>query len=110
MNTKSLFYKLFYGFALSAAALSATAAMAHSVHFNCKADGASHIMCEGSFSDGSDAAGMEVLALSYEDKVLLSSTLDAKSQIRFERPAKEFYVRLDGGEGHTVEIDHADIR
>lgn len=101
---------LFLNAILAASAWGAGAAWAHSIHFDCKADGEKAVVCEGSFSDGSDAAGMEVLVVSYEDKTLLQGTLDAQSKWRFERPAQDFFVRLDGGEGHTAEIDHADIR
>ena len=48
--------------------------------------------------------------MSYEDKVLLKGALDDQSQIRFERPKQDFFVQFDGGEGHSAEVDHADIR
>lgn len=90
--------------------LAVTSAYAHSARFDCQADGASHVVCTGGFSDGSDAAGVEVIVLSYEDKALVSGVLGAQSRFRFARPAQDFYVRMDAGEGHTAEIDHAEIR
>lgn len=106
MKSNNLFLNVVFAVSL----LAAPAAMAHSVQFDCKAEGEKHVVCEAGFSDGSDAAGMELAVMTYEDKALLTGTLDAKSQLRFERPSVDFYVRLDGGEGHTAEIDHADIR
>ncbi len=90
--------------------LAGAAAQAHSVKFKCQADGAQHVLCTGGFSDGSDAKGVEIRVMSYEDKVLLKGALDEKSQIRFERPKQDFFVQFDGGEGHSAEVDHADIR
>lgn len=97
---------------LLAAALcvATTAAHAHSVQMDCKADGPQHVLCQGSFSDGSDAAGVEIIVMSYEDKILHKGTLDGQSRLRFERPSQDFFVQMDAGEGHTVEIDHAEIR
>lgn len=48
--------------------------------------------------------------MSYEDKVLWQGALDAKSSVRFKRPKQDFYVRFEGGEGHSLEVDHNDIR
>lgn len=90
--------------------LGASAAHAHSPRLKCQADGATHVRCEGGFSDGSDAQGVEIVVMSYEDKALWKGTLDAQSRVRFERPKQDFYVRFDAGEGHTLEVDHGDIR
>lgn len=103
------------GFSLSlplatALLLAATGAHAHSPRLKCQADGSTHIQCEGGFSDGSDAQGVEIIVMSYEDKTLWKGTLDAQSRVRFERPKQDFFVRFDAGEGHSLEVDHGDIR
>ncbi|MDO5085999.1 MAG: hypothetical protein Q4D74_00125 [Comamonadaceae bacterium] len=90
--------------------LAATGAHAHSPRLKCQADGSTHIQCEGGFSDGSDAQGVEIIVMSYEDKTLWKGTLDAQSRVRFERPKQDFFVRFDAGEGHSLEVDHGDIR
>lgn len=90
--------------------LASAAAQAHSPRLSCQALDAAQIRCVGGFSDGSDAKGIEIRVLSYEDKLLWSDRLDAQSSIRFERPTQDFYVRFEGGEGHTLEVDHDDIR
>lgn len=104
----------FFSVALSRAlvlssALLAAFAQAHSPRLACHADG-EYVVCEGGFSDGSSAKGVEIKVMSYEDKVLWRGALDAESSVRFKRPQQDFYVRFEGGEGHSLEVDHGDIR
>ena len=89
-------------------ALLATSVQAHSPRLACHADG-EDVVCEGGFSDGSSAKGVEIKVMSYEDKVLWRGALDAESSVRFKRPKQDFYVRFEGGEGHSLEVDHGDI-
>ncbi|WP_347485289.1 hypothetical protein ABFV80_000015 [Vandammella animalimorsus] len=90
--------------------LGSASALAHAPRLKCQPDGSTHVQCEGGFSDGSDAKGVEISVLSYEDKPLWKGALDAQSRVRFERPKQDFYVRFEGGEGHTLEVDQDDIR
>ncbi|MDO4682511.1 MAG: hypothetical protein Q4B17_06960 [Lautropia sp.] len=88
----------------------ASGVQAHSPRFHCQADGEQVVVCEGGFSDGSEAVGVPIQVLSYDDEPLWEGKLDQQAKIRFERPAGDFYVRFDGGEGHTVEVDQSEIR
>ena len=83
---------------------------AHAPRFACYAEEGEQIFCEGGFSDGSSARGIGISVVSYEDKLLWSGQLDEKSQIRFKRPADGFFVRFNGGDGHSLEIDQHDIQ
>lgn len=96
---------------LAAATLLSAAppATAHSLLLSCKKLGAEQVRCQAEFSDGSDAAGMTLQVRSYDDRVLLNTTLGTDSAVSFKRPAGEFYVRLSDGGEHAVEVDHADI-
>lgn len=82
---------------------------AHSPRLKCQAEGEKQIRCEGGFSDGSDAAGIEIRVMSYDDEPLWSGQLDEQSRIRFERPAGDFYIRFEGGEGHVLEVDQSEV-
>lgn len=88
----------------------ASGVQAHSPRFKCEADGEQFVVCEGGFSDGSDAVGVPIQVLSYDDEPLWEGKLDQQAKIRFKRPEGDFYVRFDGGEGHTVEVDQGEIR
>ena len=85
------------------------AAQAHSPRFSCQVESAQQIFCEGGFSDGSSAQGVGISVRSYEDRLLWSGTLDARGQIRFQRPEGSFYIRFEGGAGHLVEVDSHEI-
>jgi len=96
--------------AFTALSLLCGAAHAHSPLMSCYAEPEQHIMCEGGFSDGGSASGVPVTVLSYEDATLWSGKFDEKAQVRFKRPQGSFFIRFEGGVGHTVEIDHNDVR
>ena len=83
---------------------------AHSPRFDCYVEADQQIFCEGGFSDGSSARGVAISILNYEEQMLWSGKLDTKSQIRFKRPEGRFYLRFEGGSGHTLEIDHLEIQ
>lgn len=94
---------------LAIAYISAGAAVAHKPLFECYKGKGKKIECEGGFSDGSNAKGTKIIAFSYDDEELWSGKLDDKSQIVLDRPEGDFYLRFDGGRGHSVDVDHSEI-
>lgn len=91
------------------ALLCGPAAWAHNPIAECKAVDAQTIECQGGFSDGSDAPGVTLDVVSYDEKVLLPGKLDNDSKLRFKRPDSDFYILFDAGPGHVVEIDQTEI-
>ncbi len=83
---------------------------AHSLLLTCRPAAGDMVRCVGEFSDGSDAAGMLVQVKAYDERVLVKGTLDGKSSWEFKRPAGEFFVRLEDGGEHAVEVDHTDVK
>ncbi|RAU18736.1 hypothetical protein DN062_04405 [Nitrincola tibetensis] len=81
---------------------------AHSPHCQCKLEGG-FIVCQGGFSDGSGAEGIQLDVITYDEDIILSSALDGQSSIRFPRPDGDFYILMDAGPGHIVEIDWPEI-
>jgi len=81
---------------------------AHSPYCKCELDG-DFIVCQGGFSDGSGAVGTLLDVISYDEEILLSSELDDQSRIQFPRPEGDFYILMDAGPGHVVEIDWPEI-
>lgn len=67
------------------------------------------IMCEAGFSDGSQAVNKKVTVLDYDDNVLLRLKTNQASQVVFERPQGEFYIRFDAGHEAPVEIDYDEL-
>ena len=65
--------------------------------------------CEGGFSDGSSAAGVRVDLINGEEKVLKSQRFDELSSASFTIPKGDFYILMDAGPGHTVEVERSAI-
>lgn len=84
-------------------------AYAHLPICDCQVEG-SKVVCEGGYSDGSAAFDTPIQVIDYDEKVLVSGKLDAQSRFVFDLPEGDFYIFVDGGVGHTVEVDRADIK
>ena len=83
-------------------------AWAHMLVAQCYVD-SQDIVCRGEYSTGTGAVDLPVEVLDYDDAILTSGKLDANSEFRFNIPEGDFYVFINGGVGHTVEIDNIDI-
>lgn len=83
---------------------------AHSLLLTCRPTTGEMVRCVGEFSDGSDAAGMSLLVKAYDERVLFKGTLGGDSAAVFKRPAGEYFVRLEDGGEHAVEVDHTDVK
>ncbi|MBQ7738745.1 MAG: hypothetical protein IJT59_03720 [Desulfovibrionaceae bacterium] len=81
------------------------AARAHSALMNCFDNGDETFTCQGGFSDGSSATGIEITVRDAKGNVLQKAKMDANSEVIFSRPAGDFTVFFDGGPGHSVEVD-----
>ncbi|WP_047047748.1 hypothetical protein [Vibrio mexicanus] len=90
-------------------ALLPTAALAHTPLFSCYDFGDNIILCEGGFSDGSSASGVEVLVLDANGAELINSAINEDGEIEFEKPAGEYKVQFNAGPGHSIEVDGKDI-
>ena len=85
-------------------------ASAHSLLLNCRPAPDNMVQCKGEFSDGSDAAGMSVSVQAYDERVLAKGTLSGDTGWSFRKPEGEFFVRLEDGGEHSVEVDHTDVK
>jgi hypothetical protein len=89
--------------------LTAVQAFAHTPICSCYGNGDGSITCEGGFSDGSSAAGVEMRVVSEDGKVLIQGKMDQDSEFTFKRPSAPFKVQFYAGEGHLVEVEGKDI-
>jgi len=78
---------------------------AHTPICSCYDNGEGSITCEGGFSDGSSAAGVEMRVVSEDGKVLIKGKMDEDSEFTFKRPSGPFKVQFDAGPGHLVEVE-----
>lgn len=83
-------------------------AFAHTALMSCYDEGNGYITCEGGFSDGASAEGVE-FRIEQNGAVIMRSKMDEFGEVYFQKPAAGFTVVLNGGEGHVVYIDGRDI-
>ncbi|WP_070971156.1 hypothetical protein [Vibrio sonorensis] len=97
---------------LSIATLLATlmpfSTMAHTALMSCYDEGNGYLICEGGFSDGASAEGVE-FRIEQNGNAILQTKLDEFGEVYFEKPKGDFTVVLNAGEGHVVYIDGQDI-
>ena len=83
--------------------------LAHTPLCSCYDNGDGTITCEGGFSDGSSAAGVEMRVLDAAGKVVIKGKMDEDSEFTCKKPNGPYKVQFDAGPGHLVEIDGKDI-
>ncbi len=93
----------------AALSLAPIVASAHNPVATCKSLEGDRIHCKGGFSDGSDAPGVTLDVISYDEKILLPGKLAQDSTLEFKKPGEPFYILFDAGPGHVVEIDQSEI-
>jgi hypothetical protein len=87
----------------------AAAAYGHNAICDCYDNGDGTITCEGGFSDGGKAAGVPLRVVDSAGKVLIEGAMSSQSDYTFKKPAGDFRVEFDAGQGHVVTIDGRDI-
>ena len=91
------------------AALAGTSAQAHTPLFDCFDNGDKTITCEGGFSDGASAEGVDIRVLDAQGKVLDQGKLDVKGSITLSKPAGQYSVTFTAGADHSITVLGDDI-
>ncbi|MEA1948880.1 MAG: hypothetical protein U9N83_16450 [Thermodesulfobacteriota bacterium] len=84
-------------------------AFAHTPLCSCSDEGDGTILCEGGYSDGSSAAGVEMRVLDSTRKVIVKGKMDEDSEFVFKKPEGEYTVIFDAGPGHEVKVSSSEI-
>lgn len=84
-------------------------AFAHTPLCSCYENGDGTVTCEGGFSDGSSASGVQMRVEDSGGGVLIKGKMDEDSEFTFDKPAGVYRVVFDAGEGHIIEIDGKEI-
>ena len=100
--------QLFAGFFLVAVFLVGPA-LAHTPLCSCFDNGDGSITCEGGFSDGSSASGVQMRVEDSSGKILMEGKMDEDSEYTFDRPGSDYTVVFDAGEGHRIQVPGTDI-
>ena len=85
-------------------------ALAHSPVCSCSNNDDGTVTCEGGYSNGASAAGVEMRVVDMRDRVLLRGEMDENSSYTFQKPDQEFHVIFDAGQNHIVNIYSGDIK
>jgi hypothetical protein len=85
-------------------AFAGAVAQAHTPLFDCYDNGDDTLTCEGGFSDGASAEGVDVRLVDAQGKVLQQGALDVAGSITFTRPAGEFSVVFSAGSEHSITV------
>lgn len=89
--------------------LLAGTALAHTPLCSCYDNGDGTVTCEGGFSDGSSASGVVMRVQDKKNNVLLKGKMDEDSEYTFDKPAGNYTVIFDAGEGHNIEVNSKEI-
>lgn len=84
-------------------------ALAHTPLCSCYDNGDGSITCEGGFSDGSSASGVQMRVEDNGGANLIKGKMDEDSEFTFDKPSGAYKVVFDAGEGHVIEIDGKEI-
>jgi hypothetical protein len=81
---------------------------AHSAIMSCFDNGDGSVTCEGGFSDGSSASGVNFY-VEQGGKKVISGKMSEDSEFTFKKPSGTYSAVFDAGEGHQVHIKGSDI-
>lgn len=84
------------------------AAFAHTALLSCFDEGDETITCEGGFSDGSSASGVNFYVEQNGEKVI-EEKFDELNSVNFEKPEGDFSAVFDAGDGHQIIIKGSNI-
>lgn len=85
------------------------AAQAHTPLCSCYDNGDGTVTCEGGFSDGSSAAGVQMRVEDAAGKVLIQGKMNDDSEFTFSKPADAYMVQFAAGEGHEITVNGKEI-
>lgn len=102
-------FKFFITALLSMGLFMVPVCQAHTPLCSCYDNGDGSITCEGGFSDGSSAAGVEIRVEDNNGKIMVNGKMTEDSEYTFDKPAGAYKVVFDAGEGHNVVVDGREI-
>ena len=83
--------------------------MAHTPLFDCFDNGDASITCEGGYSDGASAEGVDIQVVDARGKILERGKLDARGAVLLQRPEGEFSVVFAPDSEHSIRVLGDDI-
>jgi hypothetical protein len=109
MLNKKIIFSGIFGLGFLALFFLVGTAYAHTPLCSCYDNADGSITCEGGFSDGSSASGVQIRVEDNDGKVLIKGKMDEDSEFTFNKPSKGYKVVFDAGDGHKIEVDGKEI-
>lgn len=88
--------------------LASSSVYAHTAIMSCFDNGDGTVTCEGGFSDGSSASGVNFY-IEQNGKKVFNTKMSEDSEVTFDKPKGSYSAVFDAGEGHKVFIKGSDI-
>jgi len=95
--------------ALLCAAALPMSASAHTPLCSCYDFGDGTVLCEGGFSDGSSAAGVEMQVKDGQGQAIVKGKMNEDGEFEFNKPKGDYLVEFNAGPGHLITINGEDI-
>lgn len=92
--------------------LTSIASFAHYPILTCSVghnDQSKLVICEASFSNRAKAPNVIMEVFSDEDEVLSSGVTDEKAMYQFPLPEGDYFILMDAGPGHVLEISNDEV-
>ena len=70
---------------------------------------AAQVFCDAGLSDGPKAPNVDMEVFSEDDETLVSGHTDDLAKFQFERPEGIFFIIMDAGPGHVIEISDEEV-
>jgi hypothetical protein len=68
-----------------------------------------NVICEASFSDRSKAPNIVMEIVSEDDEILAKGRTNSVAKYQFSRPEGIFFIIMDAGPGHVLEISDEEV-
>lgn len=98
-------------FSFVSAVMLCGAAYAHYPLLDCRfgVESSEQVYCDAGFSDGSKAPNVIMEVFSEDDEVVAQGRTNDQALFDFRRPAGAFFIIMDAGPGHVIEISNDEV-
>ncbi|GJM13184.1 MAG: hypothetical protein DHS20C12_15870 [Pseudohongiella sp.] len=109
MISNKLKKRILASLALLGSSLFLNVVYAHNAICSCYYEADEMVLCEGGFSDGSSAEGVDIRVLDDRERVLLTGKINEEQIFTFKLPSEFFHVVMDAGDNHQIVIYQDEI-
>lgn len=111
MSCRVIGVRVLVAFSFVCAATFYSPAYAHYPLLDCRfgAEDSAQVYCIAGFSDGSKAPNVLMEVFSEDDEVVAQGRTNDRALFDFNRPDGAFFIIMDAGPGHVIEIPDEEV-